>query len=371
MAFCFLCIKGRMDSRLALFDKAILEGKGHPRFRMSLNVKFILILAVVLLIGVFTSSFLVLNLQREQLIKATEAASLRASSAIQAGLEHAMLTHDLSMESGIIRSVISEGGIEQIHVLNMQSTVRVSSDSSSVGRQFNPNDPMCQSCHPYGGGVNSAVYSPSGGREVLLTVNPIRNQPACMTCHGPAAPVLGLMMTETSLVELNNNLAASQARIVLSTLVIFVLMAVLILLALSRFVTRPVSVLAKSMAEVGSGNLDHPVSPGANDELGGLALAFDSMRHNLKEARGDADRSTRELGVLHEVALATGQLVALEQTLRDAVKIVVDKLHMQSGIIYLWDESQRRFERIVSMGLSDHQLQEIERGLTDRLRRNG
>ncbi len=351
-----------MESKPSLFDQTILKGKGDYPFRMSLNFKFILILAGVLLIGVVTSSILVLNLQREQLIDGIEAASMHANSAIEAGLDHAMLTNDITMEKSIIQSVVSPGGIERVQIMNVQGVVMLSSDPAGVGRQFDPNEPICQSCHPYGEGPRSIVYTPGVGRAAeLLSVTPIRNEPACMACHDSKTPVLGLMLTETSLVDLNNNLAAGEGRIVLSTLVTFVVMAGLILLALRRFVIGPVDILAKNMVEIGSGNLDHSVPAGSNDEIGGLARAFDSMRHNLKESRGETERSNRELGVLHQVALATGQLVALEQTLRDILKIVVEKLEMQTGIIYLWDDRQKRFERIVNLGLSDYQLSEIDR----------
>ena len=330
---------------------------------MTLNIKFILILAGVLLVGVVTSSILVLNLQRQQLIDSAEAASINTSNAIQAGLEHAMLTNDIAMSNGVIQSVVSKGGIERVRVLNGQGIVRLSSNPSDVGRQFGQAEPLCQACHPYGTATipRSTLYNPSPGQEIMVTVIPIRNQAKCTPCHAAEIRVLGLLMTDSSLVELNDNLAASEGRIVLSTVVTFVIMAGLILLATGRFVTRPINLLAENMAEVGSGNLDHPVPAGSNDELGGLALAFDSMRRNLRDSRAETDQSNRELSVLHQVALSTGQLVALEQTLRETVKIVVEKLQMQSGIIYLWDENQKRFERIVSLGLSDHQLQEIER----------
>ena len=48
-------MKRQMGSKLPLFDQAILKGNGHLHLRMSLNLKFILILAGVLLIGVVTS----------------------------------------------------------------------------------------------------------------------------------------------------------------------------------------------------------------------------------------------------------------------------------------------------------------------------
>lgn len=349
--------------KLPLFQLASDQTNGHARFRISLNIKLLLLIIAVLLIGVFTSSILVLNLQRQQLIESSETAAQHANNAVRASLEHAMLNSDLPMANVIAASVVSPNGIELVQVINTQGVIRISSDVSEIGRHYDRNQKGCRSCHlnEEEATRTATLYKSNTDTEVLLTVNPIYNQPQCMECHSSQTQVLGLLMTETSLATLDDTLAASEGRIILAAVFTFILMTILFLLALRRFVIRPISELVKGMAEIGGGNLNHRVPVIGNDELGDLAAAFDSMRQHLCNSQAATIQSNRELSVLYEVALATGHIADLEQILRSVLKIIVEKMQMQTGLIYLWNESQRRFERVSSRGLSSEQLQEIDR----------
>lgn len=336
---------------------------GFPLFKPGLSLKLLLIVVGVSLINVLVSSFLVLTLQRRQLIESTQAATIRLSDTIEASLEHAMVENDWPLVDHMVQSVVAEERIKTIRILDAQGVVRVSSSSEEVGKRFDQGEPSCQFCHANTArpGNQAAILTAEDGREALLNVNLIRNRPQCAGCHDPRSEVLGLMMIEAPLADLQGQLAAGFWQIALSALVTSAILVGLMYLALRKFVIRPVGELARGASEIGAGNLDYPVRATSRDELGELARSFDAMRQRLKESLAGLERRNRELSVLNEVALAASQLLDLQQILDLALDTVVNLLGMQAGSIYLRDEESGRLTQRACRGLSEAQCQEIER----------
>jgi signal transduction histidine kinase len=63
--------------------------------------------------------------------------------------------------------------------------------------------------------------------------------------------------------------------------------------ALSGRVTRPVNWLLLETVRLGSGDLDHPIQPERDDEIGRLARGFEQMRISLRDARRELVRAER------------------------------------------------------------------------------
>jgi nitrate/nitrite-specific signal transduction histidine kinase len=336
---------------------------GFPLFKPGLNLKLLLIVVGVSLIGTLVSSFILLTFQRQQLIDHTQATITRLGNAIEASLEHAMLKHDHAMAGEIVQSIMGEEGIESIHILDTGGVVRISSTPTEVGEHFDRTKPVCQFCHT--GGVapesKTTILTSEGGREVLVNVNLIHNQPQCAGCHDPQAKVLGLLMIEMPLTDLQNELAAAFWQVGLAALVTLALLVGLMVVAFRKLVIRPAGELARGATEIGAGNLDYQVRATSRDELGELARSFDAMRQRLKESLAGLERRNRELSVLNEVALAASQLLDLQQILDLALDTVVNLLGMQAGSIYLRDEESGRLTQRACRGLSQAQCQEIER----------
>ncbi len=336
---------------------------GFVLSKPGLSFKLLLIVVGVSMLGVLVSALLVLSLQRQQLIDSAEKATTRLGNAVAASLEHAMLSHDEVMAAQITQAMVSKAEVERVRILDAQGIVWVSSMSVEVGDRFDQGAPACQLCHTVRPAPNNKtnILASSAGHEVLLNVNVIRNQPKCAGCHDPQDKVLGHLMIETPLTDLRNQLTAGFWRMTLSALATFGVLVGLMILALRRLVTRPVSELARSAAEIGGGNLEYQMQLASHDELGDLAASFDTMRQQLRASRAEMERRNQELLVLNEVALAASQLLDLQQILDLALDTVVNRLGMQAGAIYMLDEEAGRFTLHASRGISDAQCQEIER----------
>ena len=330
--------------------------------RPGLGVKLLCIVVGVSLIGVSASSFLMLSLQRQELIASAEASSARLSLAIKASLAYGMRNNDWSVVDSIAQNVASGTPVDRIRILDPQGVARISSTPGEVGTRFDRSQPVCQSCHA--GADHPDVYTSVtsvGGREELLSISPLANEPSCQGCHTSTTGILGYLLIETPLTDLQRQLQAGFWRMALVAVGTLALLVGLLLYALQRLVTRPVGELARGLAEIGSGNLDCDVRVQSGDELGSLADAFRSMCEQLRVARGEMERRSAELAMLNEVAVAASQLLDLQQVLDLALDIVVNRLGMHAGLIYMYDPDTDWYVMRATRGATPEQCAEINR----------
>lgn len=273
---------------------------------LGLSSKLLFIIILVSMIGVLTSSLFILSLHRQQLEEAALLSATQQSQVIEIGLQHAMLDHNRDMLDQIIRSMVDDGTVDNIRILDSKGMVQVSSISGQVGQRFDYSQPTCQFCHPNTArpSNSSTIIDVRPNHRALLNMNMIYNQPKCYGCHDAQHKVLGMTMIEMSLNHLNSELTESFWRIVFSSLVTLGLLIGLMTFALRRLVIHPVEELTKGMTAIHRGDLDYelPLMSSA-DELGELAESFDAMRKQLKSSRTEnieLQKQTQSLAILQE-----------------------------------------------------------------------
>jgi two-component system, NtrC family, sensor kinase len=83
---------------------------------------------------------------------------------------------------------------------------------------------------------------------------------------------------------------------------------------ISRSLGRPLKQLGQAMAVVGAGQLDHPITTTARDEIGELARAFARMTESLRQSRTDLMHLNTELAAkVAQLERAQAQLVQSEK----------------------------------------------------------
>lgn len=331
--------------------------------RPGLRFKLLFMVVSVSLIIVAISSLLLFNFQRQQIIANTRSATLVLSNTIEAGLRHAMLGNERLMVDEVVQAVAAEDIIDTVRILDAQDIVRVSSVPDEIGMHIDQKEPACQYCTA--GSIPTSnslsVVTSSEGRQVLLDVKTIQNQPECHVCHSPENEVLGLLMVETSLANMSDQLSAGIWRTAGLAIATFALLIGLMIPALDRFVIKPVGELAKGVSKIKTGDLDYQVQVVSHDELGTLAESFNDMQQRLKDSHAEMVLREQELAILNEMSLAANQMPDLQEIMDFALDTVVNKLGMANGLIFLWDEAAGRYTLQASYGLSAAQIEEIDR----------
>lgn len=100
-------------------------------------------------------------------------------------------------------------------------------------------------------------------------------------------PLLAVAQVAVTDEYINRSIRNSMIELAIVASVFFVL-AFGAAFVLSRFVVKPVKILSKGAEEVGKGNFDITLPPLGSDELGALAIQFNTMTASLKRAGAEA-----------------------------------------------------------------------------------
>ncbi len=120
---------------------------------------------------------------------------------------------------------------------------------------------------------------------------------------GSPPPRLGTIEVYVSAAEISRA-RGDLARAMIVASISGCLLAMVAVLLLARWLTRPIRALVRDMRRVGAGDLDHQSPVTSSDELGDLAHAFNVMTRGLKEAqqlRFEQRARERELSLATEI----------------------------------------------------------------------
>ena len=153
-----------------------------------------------------------------------------------------------------------------------------------------------------------------------------------------------------------------QKKVMLTVGVIILMAAAVTAILLSKTLTNPISLLSAGAKEIGSGNLDYRIDVSSGDEIGDLAIGFNSMSQALKEninrrihaesraCQAEKLASIGELaaGVAHEINNPLGNIISTAKLLgEDINRNGCDISAIKTDIDTIIKEG-RRGERIVA-----------------------
>jgi PAS domain S-box-containing protein len=144
-------------------------------------------------------------------------------------------------------------------------------------------------------------------------------------------------------------------------------LAILIVTALGLgFITRrmlePIGKLTKTATAIAAGNFDDVVLVERNDEIGTLAIAFNTMTTHLRNLIGSLEQRvaarTRDLNLAAEIGRQVSQVRHLDQLLPQAVQLVLEQFDLYQTQIYLVDEAGEQLVLASSTGHAGTKLLE-------------
>jgi len=272
-----------------------------PSLASSLSVKLFLILSLSILILFSLYVAVSRHFQLVTVERQVKADAYRSSDLIRQSLLTSMLLNERERTYRMIRLIGTEPGVEAIRIYNKQGAVMYSADESEIGTTVDLHGESCDVCHASAEPLEAVpseerarIYRSADGYRVMGLINPIRNEESCWSadCHAhtPEQSILGVLDVQMSLQDLDASLSWARERAYAAAVGIVVLTALLTAVILYRAVYRPTRELRRGTEALAHGDLDVTVDLRRSDELGALAVSFNSMARSLKEA----DRKLRE-----------------------------------------------------------------------------
>ncbi len=220
---------------------------------------------------------------------------------------NSMLTYQPGETAEVLENLGTPEGVQRVRIYDHRGKILFCSNKDNVGSFIDKKSVACTGCHadPEKGPSllpepkKWSVYKDGSGSTSLKIISEIANEPDCFTAschvHSEAQEILGFVEADLSLALLDK--ALFKQGLALTAYVIIFVLAVSLFLGIINYkiVTNPVHELSKGMEHAAGGDLDYSVQIKSVDEIGVLAVTFNSMIKDLKAARDQREKWTQTL----------------------------------------------------------------------------
>jgi signal transduction histidine kinase/HAMP domain-containing protein len=261
----------------------------HVWVSQSLSRKFLSGIAAGLIATSLAFLVIFMTMYRAQLHDERSKAVEDINRLLQTSLENAMLKRDLEGLQDIVNNLGQQDGITDVLIINPEGEVRFASNPEMLGKRYSiTNDTACSSCHTDRATPDrTTIFTRNtADLEVLRSVNPVRNKPACTGCHGAIEknPFNGILFVDYDATPIRQH--AQRTTLLLTGSGALVVLVVLTggWWFMRRFVLLPVNQLFEASKAMANGQLDTRVNLQAMDEMGELGRTFNMMGERLENS---------------------------------------------------------------------------------------
>jgi serine/threonine-protein kinase len=246
------------------------DSQGRPRI-VPLRVKWTIMMAVVVAVTMALTATVVV--QRQYAAMMGQMIDYGASLAKFLATENAVpaLAGEWVAIEVSVQEILRTQDFHAITIVDRKGIVRVSSDAGLVGQSYQP-PAGAKSIASRANGVNVQSYDTPSGQTVLDFEAPI-------TFQSKEIGRVHLGILEQPLSRVARLSTFMMALLVLTTVAAVVIATYLIA---DRY-SKPIKLLAESMAEIGKGRYDYRIAEQRDDEFGQLYREFDNMAQAVQK----------------------------------------------------------------------------------------
>ena len=246
------------------------DSQGRPRI-VPLRVKWTIMMAAVVAVTMSLTATIVI--QRQYAAMMGQMIDYGASLAKFLATENAVpaLAGEWVAIEVSVQEILRSQDFHAIAILDRKGIVRVSSDPAIAGQPYQP-PPGAKPVASRANGVNAQTYDTPDGQTVLDFEAPI-------TFQSKEIGRVHLGILERPLSRVARLSLLMMALLVLTTVAAVVIATYLIA---DRY-SKPIKLLAESMAEIGKGRYDYRIAEQRDDEFGQLYREFDNMAQAIQK----------------------------------------------------------------------------------------
>ncbi len=297
----------------------------------TLKLKVGLYLAIALTLALLLFTLLIVQHQRDQLLREATSRVTQLSEMITKSTRFAMLQNQPDYVHQIIEDVGSNPGIDRIRIFSKDGRIIDSTHAAEIGMRVDRTAEGCARCHQtekplerVAGSEKAWIFAGADGKRLLGSMEVIRNEESCQTAgchqHSGEQSVLGVLDIVYSLDDIDRSMRRNVVVIAVLSLGFVIIVLLSVNFFVRRFVYVPLRDLESGAKRLSAGDLEQPIPVRSADEFGELASSFNAMTAALRNSRQElrewgrtleekVEKRTRELRVA-EAEAARGEKLA-------------------------------------------------------------
>lgn len=207
------------------------------------------------------------------------------SEIVRYGLKAAMMTGHPEDLRDVIKALSMKEGVYQIRIIDRTGKIRYTSNEDELNEDISLLSPYDFDFRS----IDDKVISLGPNNEKYSSIEPIKNEKMCQTCHKEKDTIAYL--------DINTNLTLAESAFYTGfEHMLYLGWAVIIILSIglyvifNRFINNPLNKLVHALNDVEKGYLNVKLAAEHNDEIGTVFQHFNAMTSNLKSSREKIDQ---------------------------------------------------------------------------------
>jgi len=322
----------------AFYQKIKLSGlaKKFERFRSSIYGRVVFIIASSFLILFILFNIVFRSIYVDFFNKTIRQTGDNISSIVESSLYYSMLENDQGMMQRTLDILNTMSGIGQVNVYDDKNRLAYTSGPAISSDKSYPN---CIGCHHNLSEMFSyrekayriiddtsscGLFTNSGNARQLLIRTPILNEQSCYTSnchyHAESDEVLGALIIQLPLNELDAVVDESSANFLLIAFIITTLLATILIIFTRKKIKDPLYSIIKASEAVSSGDksIRLNIKPNQLNDLKMVSLAFNNMLDNLNSTTEELQNWSQQLEYkvqkkTEELSQAQNELIHVER----------------------------------------------------------
>jgi signal transduction histidine kinase len=322
---------------------------------LSLRVKIAASILLVLIVGLGGVTYL--SIAREEIVQTriVEQAARNLTNTVERLLDAEMLAGRTQDVQRMLEDLKGQEALAEVRIATEDGRILRSTDPGEIGRRLSGAE-----LADLQQGLKGS--NPAAGDEKYTLFRPIFNRAECQTCHGAERKLNGILAVSVSLTESRTSLAETRRSTLMAAAFTLLAAFSVVWVLLSHWMNRPIQNLVASVARVEKGDFSTRAEVQGADELGRLALNFNSMVERLSEAQGELESYHAEQMQRADALANIGELAAgLAHEIKNPLAGIAGAMQILSSDLAKGDPKREVFEEIAV------QVKRIEKTVTDLL----
>ncbi|MEW5949285.1 MAG: ATP-binding protein [Thermodesulfobacteriota bacterium] len=224
----------------------------------SLRLKVMLGIGLILLIGMGTFTYIDVVSHRKDFLDEEERKAEEISDTVMKSIEYPMLDGEMEQVQSVLERLRILRDIDVVHLCDTKGVIRYSGVKNNIGRGTESVITLeaLRTAKLIKGLEARRMEHPEKSEKLLRYALPIPNEKACFKCHGKEPSLLGVLTVGYKWDRIEKMVNSHLRRDIFYFILSISLIGFFLNKWLTKFITRPISVLTAWTDEVSRGNLD-------------------------------------------------------------------------------------------------------------------